>query len=805
MNNLTEAQLETLRTRPHRTKLWLSVYQPKTIFACRFDDADPSQGQQYLPYDGVTEGAYTAVKYDMMMFVGTTLGGQEKGRIRVRWASSGHIRVAENSIQWADDDYLTIVDFYEVVSKYPRIIQDPADATKTIWYKDYDVAYSNQNEVGGVLICMGSHYAGFAGDDVYYTASGTYHTELGTTGSLYYWFFEGGTPSGSTALTPGNVNYANPGHYTTQLSVSGTNGSYDVSYRHVSIYDRPNEGTNVPILSWELAKIQGSRGAGGYRTTIRIRQEAPLEEIRDGSLVIIFADDWYGDEKVSFGGNQEGRETIVFVGYIVNGSIYYNYADEFMEFEVESPTGIAKMCDAFAVSIEDIDDPSAQAAANPEYYPSAWTLIPGLNMKKALYHYLRWHSTFTKCADVQFLGTDQIFQYADFDRESLYSAVNSLLDSVLQGSIVCDMQGKAWAETDCYLEAGRLTNDLVLSDQDWVGEPVIEEALTNDVAFIEGGGVSYTGFGGTSTPLLSVAPGEAPGYRGKIERRQGLAISSQANLNAIIGKIYSFENRQYPSLRFVSSGNYRVFDIAPQQEFTISIPATKNPRGVAINTGFYVDNMSWIYNPRTEQFNPRMTFSEIPASPITAATSVIPPIPPTEGDSGGFEVPPFTIPPFDIPSISFPDLGFVFIPALGGVTAADVLKNWHDGTLTHTSDPHGVGIVASGDSAAGATIVPNGVTSMEIYPLIYCTSAGGGTANIYVAGKAFYVGSVIADVSDDITANTDLVLGLNWSVNNTITLDNLESGSYIEMYTETITNSGSLVISCAGWVAILSQ
>ena len=42
-------------------------------------------------------------------------------------------------------------------------------------------------------------------------------------------------------------------------------------------------------------------------------------------------------EKVSLGGNSENRETIFFVGYIIEGSIRYNWKESYVEFKVGSP------------------------------------------------------------------------------------------------------------------------------------------------------------------------------------------------------------------------------------------------------------------------------------------------------------------------------------------------------------------------------------------------------------------------------------------------------------------------------------
>ena len=259
---ITLSELALLRSQPHETNLWLSIYKPSTILACQINDASIAPGARPITYNNVTEGSYTNIWYGMTMYVGTTPGGRDVGRIRVRSATSTIIYVAENSdIEWADDLYLTVVDFYEINAMYPRMdVPDPADPTQQVWYKDYDIPYTNQNDVTGTnslgsLVCMGSHYAGFIEPDtgvcdVYYSASGTF-TLVGANANNYScaWNFGGGSPTGSSAHAPGFVSYATPGHYTTKLIVTSlSSGAVDVSYRHISIYNRPENGTNVPIL-----------------------------------------------------------------------------------------------------------------------------------------------------------------------------------------------------------------------------------------------------------------------------------------------------------------------------------------------------------------------------------------------------------------------------------------------------------------------------------------------------------------------------------------------------------------------------
>ena len=317
---LTAEQVTTLRSNPHLTKLYLSIYQPDTRLACRVNDINIAKGEREITFDSVSAGSYLLVESGITMYVGSSAGAFDKGVVRVRSATSTVLTIAENShINWADNDYLTIIDFYEINPIFPRIIQDPSDETQTLWYKDYDITYTNQNSILGTFINMGSHYAGFLENNacsVYYSASGTYN--LTGQGLSYHWFFEGATVTGSSSHTPGLISYNTPGHYTTRLIVSGTsNGAVDVSYRHVSIYDKPGAGQNTPIQEWELIELAGSREQAGYTAKIRLHELLPVSTLREGSLVVIFAEDWYGDKvtKQSLGGNAVGRQTIVFSGY----------------------------------------------------------------------------------------------------------------------------------------------------------------------------------------------------------------------------------------------------------------------------------------------------------------------------------------------------------------------------------------------------------------------------------------------------------------------------------------------------------
>lgn len=655
-----------LRSRPHTTKLWLSIYQPTTVLACQVNNVSITKGARTIAYDNVIGGSYQLIQSGMTMYVGSYPGWSDIGRIRVRFADASSITVVENShINWADNLYLTVVSFFEISARYPRII---ASGVTTTWYKEYDVPYTNQNSVLGSFVCMGSHFAGrlegYPDDpggqhcEVYYSASGTYN--LKGEALSYYWFFEGATVTGSNQKTPGYITYDTAGFYTTRLIVSGT-ASADTSYRHISIYDREDYNVggawNYPIIKWSLNDLSGSRDQGGYTATIRIDQNVPETVLRDGSLIVIFAEDYYGSTKQSIGGNAANRQSIVFTGYVMDGTIRYNYRDSNVEFEVGSPTEIMKVSEGFSVSVQDSRDPSGDAATNPDI-PSGWVVLLDLDVRRAIYHYLKWHSTVLMCCDFEYKGYDYPIQYFDSDRTSLYDAVNSLMEGAVPGKLVSDRQGKLWAESDIYIDSSYFDEVLEITKHDWMGDPVIDQTMVDRVSSIEVGGIAYkpTDSPPTSTPYLSSAPGPTPNYKGKVQRKQGLTLTSQAQLNTLAGNLLAQLNSQFPAIDLSLAGNYRNYDIAPQEKIFFTINDTDTVRGFHFTAKrFYVNEMRWTYDPRKEALLPTVSIAAIQTG-MAGETSAIPLVPPTESDGGGgIVIPPITIPPIVIPPILIPD------------------------------------------------------------------------------------------------------------------------------------------------------
>lgn len=646
---LTTSELETVRQRPQQTKLYLSIFQPQTVMQCQVNNASAAKGDRVITYDTVSLGSFAAVEAGMTLLIGTTAGAQDVGRIRIRSVTSTQFTVSENSnINWQDNLFLTVLRYWEVWPVYPRIINDPSNAENVIFYKDYDIPYSNQNSIYGTFINAGPHRAAFldAGQALlWYSSTGTYNV-LGSALS-YSWAFEGGTPTGSTLADPGYVSYSVPGQYVTRLIISGSNGEVDTTYRYVSIYDRPENGTHNPIIRWEIGNFDGSRSEGGYNVSLKVYDTLQLD---DNAVIVIFGDNSYGSTDVSLGGNYPNSSKIFFVGHVQRDSIHYDYRHNFVEFEAGSVTQTMKNSLGFSVSV------GSKAA------PATWYEALDMDVRRALLHYLKWHTTILLISDFQFTGDDRKIQYFDADRASMFDAIDNLMRGTLIGTVIADRQGKIWAEVDAQAytnPTGSFPATFDLSKRDWMNEPVIEERVQDETSYIEYGGIAYSGVvTGTFSALMASAPGNAPSFRGKTENLEGLALISQTQLNQLVANVLANKNSKRASITLQLTENMSNLDIAPQETVNIHVDPIDNSRNLPIDILGILDSITWKYDPSKKILLPDTTEFKPLISGNLSETIILPAV----SDQGaGFKVPSINIPP--LPVLTIP-------PALAAAVAS---------------------------------------------------------------------------------------------------------------------------------------
>lgn len=634
-----------LGTYPQQTKNYLSIYQPDVILSCQVSGTYNRTNQE-VGYDNVTAGSYLNIETDLfrVVLVGTAPGLEDVGRTWIRSADASLLKLVESDhVPWQDNLYITVLGYTEIIPTFPRIIKNPANEEDVIFYKWWDLAYEQQNEQLGTIICMGSHYAGFD-RQIFWSASGTENL-LGND-VTYLWEFEGSTSTGSSAHTPGWIDYPNPGYFETRLTVFGSNGSADRSIRYISLYDRPGQGPNMPYLNWTRTEFGGTQDGHGYSCRIKLYDPVPNTVVLEGALVTIFKDDWYGDIQQSVHNNGLGRERVSMVGYIESGTIQYNYADGSIEFNVISPTNIMEICEGFSISVES------------SKHPTTWYELLNMTVKRAIYHYLKWQSTVLLCTDVQFLFQDRDVQYFDADRTSLFDAIYQFFNGCMYGNIVSDRLGKIWLFQDVAAH-DEATNPLPVAldiqKSSWAGQPNISERHYSDTCFIELGGIAYVASTGQSTALLASAPGLSPGYHGRVDKKQGLALINQAELDRIVGNLYAFRNSRYPDVQLSLRGNFSNLDIAPPEVVLLTVASADTPRQITwTRKPFAVTGISWNWDAKAQVERPTLTLAEVTQG-ASGSTISIPITPPTSTPgNGNYQQPPITTPttPMPYPTMS---------------------------------------------------------------------------------------------------------------------------------------------------------
>jgi hypothetical protein len=641
MTQTTALEKQILRKQPQSTKLYLSIFQPTAVFKARVNDVTITKGARIITYNNVSLGVVGQIRADMTMWVGLTPGGMELGKVRVRSAVGSQITVSENSnVDWRDNAYLTVFEYWELWPIFPRIISDPSNPENTLWYKDYDIAYTNQNSTLGTYVNAGPHRAlnldpASNLGRVYYTTTGTYNL-LGD--SLNYnWFFEGATITGSSSAVPGYITYNTPGHYVTRLSVSGSSGEIDTTYRYVSVYN----DANPSIAKWQMESFQGSREEGGYTVSLKVFQIIPIQE---HAVVVIYADSIYGDTQINLGGNAENNSNIFFAGYVDKDSIQYDYQHSEVSFDVVSITELMKKSSGFSVSV------GSKAS------PAFWYELLDMDSRRALYHYLRWHTTALNIADFQFIGQDYPIQFFDSDRGSMFDAIDNYMKNTLIGDVVSDRQGKLWAEVDAMAypnPTGSFSSPVMnITNRDWINTPRVDERLTSDVSYLEYGGVAYSGVvTGTFDAYIGSAPGDAPGYWGEVDSHEGLALGSQDQLNTMLGNIYANKNSQFPSIVTDFGINATNLDIAPQESVGLHLAQDDTVRNEAIDILSIPNSMTWRYDPEGFKLLPQIEFKQL-TNGIAGQTVVITP---QTDIGGGYSIPPLEFPPtpLDFPPVVF--------------------------------------------------------------------------------------------------------------------------------------------------------
>lgn len=643
MSYLSGTQLAILRQPFQATDLYLAVYQPPVVEHGRvFPDAQiqglPSDLADNYYIAGFTATNYFTsgtVKPGMTLVFGSAPGLEDLGRTFVRGKSGAHydFSVLENS-PLVSGVYYRVYDFHEIWPVFPRVTVDSNNVIT--YYKNYDKVYTNQNTIFTPVPVVGPNTAARLGingqKQMLFIATGSYTID-GTAISNVYWEIN---TNPVTILTGSTVSFTftQCGHYTVETRVVNANAVTGTAYRHYILLNREeNPGGCMPIRDWKFENLDGDWSAGGYQLKVSVGDES--DDIRDGALVIVFAEDIYGTQQVSFGGYPD-REQIVFAGYVdkIDNKNFWDTSRATIQ--AKSAINLLQNRDMFSVSLE--------TSSNPV----DWTQIKDMTINRIIDHYLRWHSTFLEVCDyipVPQASASYGEQYEDIPRGEIFSNVRNILQNRLLANFVSDRQGRVFSEVNLNytITGSRPSTTLVFENKDWIGQLKSVEDLEARTSSILLGGVAYDSALNTGTAYLSRAPDALfPLHFGKAETKSGMTINSQDTLNTLSGLLLADINSRFPSIGMQMANNQRSIDIIPQEFYQLptDYPFTdedlRNLRTIWANRRMIPRRINYSYKNftleqevifDTETWGPQGETVRIPAQPPGNGEPVAPEIP----------------------------------------------------------------------------------------------------------------------------------------------------------------------------------
>lgn len=587
MAQLSEWELSLLRDgHPHRARLYMSVLQPAILLDARVDGAY-DRGARSIDYGGGRLGAvlFARVTAGMPLWVGSSSGEHDAGIVRVKSiagdGATGTLSLAENNVVWVHADYLRIYEDHPLFPVFPFI----SDADPPVFYKDYDVAYLNDENLEPPPVAIAGPpivvFLSGASVRVYIDASESYAVAPGAVIDTWAWACTGGSIDDATAEST-YIDFATAGQYWLSLTVTDDNVRSQITYRPVFVHSTTYGDTNYPYMDFTIKSFSGSWQSGGWRARLEVRGDATLADIPDKTMVVLWQSAYYEGVERDVGGWTVGSADyrhVLFVGYIVGETIRRDWFAGTVEFEVVQITDFLRNVPMFSISLE------YRAA------PTKWYQYANLTVARAVHHLWRYHSTLFHMCDVMLPMSNTWLMYAceDFVYGNMYGQVDEFANmhgifahvcSNKMGQVHVERNVNTLGDTD--RDAVTTVMDITKQDRQGAPDIVILRDEAPRTSLIALSGIAYDG--ADETPLISNAPGKViPHDEGSgVLTYDRLVLNNQNQSNELAGRMLAIANNQLREFRIDFAGHYLgVVDLVPQEWYTLSLLASDTKRGLS--------------------------------------------------------------------------------------------------------------------------------------------------------------------------------------------------------------------------------
>ena len=645
----------TITTTPQKAKVYAIFDEPSVVFACRINQTFSGVDRiTHFAFDGVTTGAYTDCKHGMTVLLGTSAGASDAGISYVRKAlTSSMFYCGETSdVAFADNLYVTVLQDFGVWT-------ETLTATdKQVEYMRYDLAYTDQHTHYLPVPVLGpDRVVRYNGSPVTVSFDGSGSWVFDSTIASHAFVCSGATISGGSTATP-SLSFSAPGRYLVAYTVTSAAGASSTTYRTVHVW---NPGSGPAVYDVILGTMTGSFNNGGWDYTITVASAAAAN-IHLRSKVILFSEEWYGNDLISYG-PCVGAENIVAIGWVGTEKIVVDVNQGQVTFEAHGPHyWLQEEHDFIPVGLILVSGT-----------PAAWLEMATLNTDRALWHYLMWRSTLSNCVDIHLTGDTRSCIQFTAQANSLWDQLKELSFNYIMALPCTDRYGRLFVQIDPVLvpaaDRGSIpvTASITHDSCESIGVEQLSVPATSQILL--SGVVSGGTYASPSeTALFSLAPGHIPGRYGSPAVVDKLLLTNQAQANELAGNVlervrlpYRFE---FANLLY----NNRMVDICPRQFVGATIVSTDSVRGISYTGNTVVKTIemtveqgAWKITWKDAQAETKAGLFTTGDTPVvtnldgngdfTVQTFIFPKMPPMPGFGGGITpIPPSPIPVTITPS-----------------------------------------------------------------------------------------------------------------------------------------------------------
>jgi hypothetical protein len=577
-------ELPKLRYPGFHSKLYMAIHDPAIVFTARinqpagFDTYDSVAELTWNRHGGDTDvGDYGDVLPDQTLWIGSAPRGYDIGVVRMRGdlgsdhdmaATATKLYISETSnVEFANDQYLTVVDDFDLWARLPR-------ATAAEEFADYNVDYVDEHSVTGPVPILGP-------DAVVWLQGGTGHVKFDASDSWAAdgeaiastdWTCVGASFDDDTIPAP-TITFTSAGTYRVSCAIM-SNGVTFTAYRYVFVYD----ANHLPVVQFEMDDCTGDYDDGSWFAKVILKGEAARTTVRDRARCIIFSRDWYEGVEGSLG-PVEDRENILMVGRIDGESIAVDPDQGEVSFEINGPQWWLDQITNVAAGQVD-----SQFATDGAAKLSPWMKFADMTVDKIIFDLARWRSTASRCMDIYPSKCSFQIPKAPTSVTTLWDQFCDTTGMILY-STCCDRYGRMFNQLDAQLQfvgdrvAPLLPTVIDLEKGDWQEDVEIERWTVYEKCAVELSAQEYKD--GVLTAYGARSPGTAIARYGKIERISNVITGGLANCELMAGYMAGWMNNEYPSVGWKLNQNNKFIDIAPLQYVENTLLAADNERGIA--------------------------------------------------------------------------------------------------------------------------------------------------------------------------------------------------------------------------------